>query len=67
MEKTLHQPAQEGEHMFTTNACPVDCPFVKHMILMTTDETAFISFFSPRMRLLVLQHPSMHFRCDEAV
>lgn len=46
LEKTLlHQQALKGEHMFITNACPVDCPFVKHTIVMATDQTAFISFF----------------------
>lgn len=41
--------------------------FVKHMILMATDHTAFAWILPPRVRLLVLQHPSMHLRRDEAV
>lgn len=67
-ENTPASASTEGrEHMFTANACPVDCPFVKHKIAMATDQTAFISFFLLRMSLLVLRRPSMHFRCDEAV
>jgi len=63
----LSQPALEAEHMFTTNACPVWLPICHTHGCDGHRSDCLHLILPPRMCLLVFQHPSMHFRCDEAV